>query len=227
MPGFDLRYRITPKIIWHSSLGRAFRIPTFTELYYASPSNNGNPDLKPEKGWTMEHNLSWRKSGLAAQIELFFRQGNEQIDWVRENDDAPWQARNIAEIRNYGFETSLGLTLKQLYINSLSLSYCYIHTDKFNFDYESKYLLSSLRNQFVLALTPLEFFGVRQQWKVRFEDRINYRNHTIVDTHLSRTFNHFTLSLTITNLLNADYADYSGIPMPGRWLTIGLKYSLF
>jgi iron complex outermembrane receptor protein len=106
------------------------------------------------------------------------------------------------------------------------LSYCYIHTDKFNFDYESKYLLSSLRNQFVLALTPLEFFGVRQQWKVRFEDRINYRNHTIVDTHLSRTFNHFTLSLTITNLLNTDYADYSGIPMPGRWLTIGLKYSL-
>ncbi|MBU1064305.1 TonB-dependent receptor [bacterium] len=227
MPGFDLRYRITPKILWHSSIGRAFRIPTFTELYYTSPSNNGNPDLKPEKGWTMEHNLSWQKPDLTAQLGLFVRQGDEQIDWIRQTDTDPWQALNISRILSYGFETSIGFSMKGFYINTLSLSYCYIHTEKFNFEHESKYLLSSLRNQMILSLTPLDFLGIKQQWKVRFEDRLNYQNHTIIDTHLSRRFNHLTLSLTITNLLGSDYVDYSGIPMPGRWITVGLKYNLF
>ncbi len=35
-----------------ASTGSVYRVPTFTELYYASPDNMGNTDLKSEEGWT-------------------------------------------------------------------------------------------------------------------------------------------------------------------------------
>jgi len=37
-----------------SSVGRSFRAPSFTDLYYESPANMGNPDLEPEKAWSYE-----------------------------------------------------------------------------------------------------------------------------------------------------------------------------
>lgn len=226
VPGIDCQYRFLPTLVWHGSISRAYRIPTFTELYYHSPANQGNPDLKPEKAWSMEHNFTLKNRDRLCQFGVFIRDGKKQIDWVKKNDTDPWQAKNISKILCSGFETTLEFPMKSVYINSVSLSYCYTHTDKSNINHESKYLLSSLKHQFILALLPLEFLGIQQNWNLRFEDRLNHQENTVIDVHLTKNLRHFTFSLSITNLLNSRYADYSGIPMPGRWITFGLKYKI-
>ncbi|MBK9964910.1 MAG: TonB-dependent receptor [Holophagales bacterium] len=37
-----------------ASVGTAFRVPTFTELYYVDPQTIGNPDLRPEQATNVE-----------------------------------------------------------------------------------------------------------------------------------------------------------------------------
>lgn len=53
-PGFDLGYSPRADINLFVSVGKSFRIPTFTDLFYASPANMGNPDLEPEEATTYD-----------------------------------------------------------------------------------------------------------------------------------------------------------------------------
>lgn len=226
VPGIDCQYRFLPNLVWQGSIGRGFRIPTFTELYYHSPANKGNPDLKPEKAWTVEQNILWKNGARLVQFGIFIRDGKAQIDWVRKNAAEPWQVKNIARIVNSGIETALSFPMKSIFINSVSLSYCYTYTDKRNTYYESKYLLSSLIHQFILDFHPFDILGIQQIWTFRLEDRLNQRVNTLVDVYFTRNILDFTLSLSVTNLLDSQYTGYSGVPMPGRWITFGLKYKI-
>ena len=45
---------VTKRIRLRSSIGRAFRIPTFTELYYRDPNHEASPRLGPERAWSAE-----------------------------------------------------------------------------------------------------------------------------------------------------------------------------
>ena len=45
---------LTSGIKIRASVSRAFRLPTFTDLYYHDPANRGSPDLRPESAWSYE-----------------------------------------------------------------------------------------------------------------------------------------------------------------------------
>lgn len=45
------------------SVSRAFRLPTYTDLYYSDPANLGNPLLKPESAWSFEGGPEWNPGG--------------------------------------------------------------------------------------------------------------------------------------------------------------------
>ncbi len=224
MPGLDLKYQISDRIFWSGSAGRAFRIPTFTELYYIDPSNLGNPDLRPERGWTIEQNLIRKTQNSALTAGIFYRYGIDQIDWIRSTDNDPWQVRNITKIQNYGFESSAAFRLPGSILEQLSVSYSFLKNRRFTGSNESKYLLSSLRNQLIVSLIPLDFWGVRSSWTLRYEDRLNYDSYVIFDVNLTKSFNRISISISGKNLLNSDYADFTGIPMPGRWMTVKISY---
>jgi iron complex outermembrane recepter protein len=57
-PKFALAFQAAPDWVLKASLGRAVRYPTVSELYQGSISSNivvnNDPNLKPEKSWTME-----------------------------------------------------------------------------------------------------------------------------------------------------------------------------
>ena len=50
---------ISPKLKFRASASRAFRVPSYTDLYYSDPYNFGNPNLRPERAWTYEGGLDW------------------------------------------------------------------------------------------------------------------------------------------------------------------------
>ncbi|HCK98920.1 MAG TPA: hypothetical protein DHW42_02270 [Candidatus Marinimicrobia bacterium] len=229
-PGIDVGYRLTDHLRWTASLGKAFRVPTFTELFYTSPASLGNPALKPENALTVEQNLLWNTPNLHSSIGVFYRKGTDLIDWVKTEDAEPWQALNIAEIQTAGFESELSVKPASSVLNSvihrLSISYNYIYNSKSTAAYTSAYLLNNLRNQVVASVVPVDVLGAHQRWQIRYEDRLNQTSHIIVDAHFSRNFGKVELYLNVANIFNIDYADFSGLPMPGRWTTIGISYSL-
>ena len=107
-PSISGNWRPTAHVRLRSSVGRAFRIPTFTELYYRDPSNLGNASLKPENAWSAEVGADFLdiKKWLGT-ITLFSRNERNEIDWIRATQSDPWRAENIGRIRVKGAELGI------------------------------------------------------------------------------------------------------------------------
>jgi iron complex outermembrane receptor protein len=90
-----------------ASASRAFRLPSFTDLYYSDLSNQGNPNLKPESATSYEVGAdAYFRPGLRAAVTVFQRRDTNVIDYVRANEDAVWQATNFDRLHFTGVEAS-------------------------------------------------------------------------------------------------------------------------
>ena len=138
-PSVNVGYEVFPYFTLRSGVAYAFRAPTFTELYYSSPANRGNPDLKPEKAWLYEAGFNYAANGITASGTAFLRNTEKAIDWTRETaTSTTWQAENIGEFDIYGLEGLLNL-------DNMTLKYTYLEAlDKKGFI--SKYVLEYLKH---------------------------------------------------------------------------------
>ncbi|MFA3783322.1 TonB-dependent receptor plug domain-containing protein [Melioribacteraceae bacterium 4301-Me] len=229
-PGFDVAYRISSNSKIYVSFGEAFRIPTFTELYYVSPANIGNPNLTYEKVTNYELGFTFNQNYYTTSLSIFYKDGNNIIDWARASKNSPWRVENISNVKTSGLELSLIIFPFQLFssfpITKLNINYTYLSTNRSTGVYESKYLIDYLRHQLIVNIDNNLFWGLTQNWVLTFRDRINFNSQFIVDTQISKSFRNFNSSIRITNLFNKKYSDYSGVILPGRWITAGLSFSL-
>ncbi len=85
------------------SASRSNRFPTLNDLYWMP---GGNPLLKPEKGMEYEaggqFTLRQKKHLLHSQLSVFYRDINNQIVWIPQNNF--WQAQNFSETRTFGHQ---------------------------------------------------------------------------------------------------------------------------
>jgi len=94
-----------------ANVQRTYRIPTLNELYYFP---GGNPDLKPEQGWSQDagYTFTWgRHAGmsdsdygwtLTHDVAVFNRNIKDWIYWL---GGAIWTPHNIAAVHSRGLET--------------------------------------------------------------------------------------------------------------------------
>lgn len=229
-PGFDAAYKISQSAKVFASFGKAFRIPTFTELYYTSPANMGNPNLKHEETINYEIGFSLLQNYFELQASLFLKDGKNIIDWGRTSKDEPWKVENIADVETIGSEISCQIFPKKFFeiipLNKIEINYTYLSMDRTTGKYESKYLLDHLRHQLLVNINHDLPFGLQQNWSLRYEDRINFDSYLIVDSQLSMQYNKLFIFLRATNLFNKSYWDFAGLPLPGRWLSAGIKYRI-
>ena len=47
-------YWMSTRLKFRASASRAFRLPSYTDLYYHDPANIGSPNLRPERAWSYE-----------------------------------------------------------------------------------------------------------------------------------------------------------------------------
>jgi iron complex outermembrane receptor protein len=227
-PGGELNFRLTEGLHWFASAGRSFRIPTYTELYYDTPANQGNPDLDPERAWTYETGMRWRKKGLCANFSLFLRDEKDVIDWTRAAKEDPWKAQNIAENETNGFEIGLHFYPDAFLItncvSAVNISYTYLDSDWDTGKLESKYVLDHLRHQ-VLGSVVLDWCeGLTQALQARYEKRMAGDSHVVADTRLTYKWHTYEVFLEGTNLFDEDYVESGFAPMPGRWIIGGVKF---
>jgi iron complex outermembrane receptor protein len=199
------------------SAGRSYRIPTFTDLYYADSGNAGNPSLRPESSWTYETGLKYSSKLFSVSGTYFNRQTRDTIDWTRATSRGRWRSTNIGSASTNGAE--IALKASESFVSYTAIDTFAKH------DYLSKYALDYLKQQLSCG-TTLSIFGFRNSWVFNFKKRIGDSGYTTVDTKITKNIiNKGALKMDaffeITNIFDTDYSEQSDIQMPGRMIRSG------
>jgi len=242
-PGVDLGFEISKGLRWYASGSRTLRLPTFTDLYYNSPTNLGNPNLKPEEAIVAETGLKFNRAAFEGHIAIFERWGTNMIDWVKYPNETVWKAMNYTKVNVSGIEFSTKWKPRntfgdQFFITSVQVDYAYLYADKQSGDLASKYVLDNLKHKVDLSIDHKIRWGLGASWRISYQDRVGtyqkwensqlgievpYKPFWLGDARLYWKFVGFTLYAESTNIFNVEYFDHANVPQPGRWLKAGLK----
>lgn len=247
-PGIDLSFR--PRSGWtlFASWNKAQRLPTFTDLYYKSPTLKGNVGLKPEKTSSLRLGSRWRNTWLAASVTGFYTRGSNMIDWVMYHADDTYHATSF-ELDNYGYSATATADFTHRFgansfIRSASASYAYIYQDRKDGQdiYKSNYALEYLRHKSTFMLRHRIFGKLDATWTLRWQKRMGayqrydgtrptgeltpYRPYALLDCKMQWTEPKATLYLSLNNITSHTYYDIGNIRQPGFWLMAGVSYNI-
>ena len=225
-PGLDIGYQINDDIKFYSNIGYTYRVPTYTDLYYNSPTTIGNDNLNPEKALTQEFGARFDKNGLNINFVVFNRDASDVIDYVKNIESAPWEAFNIREINTTGYEVDLsydfylGAFLKQ----SINIGYTNIKDDLKQTDFSfSRYALNSLKNHITTSYSFEIKKNLNSSIVYKYAERSFGENYSVMDLKLNYTLKNYKISLTGNNLFDAIYSETNLVEMPGRNILVGLN----
>jgi iron complex outermembrane receptor protein len=203
-------------------------------MYYTGPVNIGNSDLLPEFAWNYEFGFKTRSTEfISAQTSIFYRAGNDMIDWVRASDTDPWQPINILFLEMAGLDIDLtfdfvGLSSsKNTLIESFNINYTYIYSRTENPEsYQSRYALENLRHQLRGTLILSFNSKVKQSISTGYYDRVNLDDYVLVDSRLLYQGTKFDFFVDVTNIFDVEYQETNLVTMPGRWFKAGVSVKL-
>ncbi len=227
-PGFDLGFKVNSSHTVYASFGKAFRVPTYTELFYSDPNNQGNPMLHEEEAWTVEVGHRFQNSKFRSQFSIFRRESQNLIDWVWMVPDSVWYAQNITKLNTTGLEMGFQWLppdfIPHFRLNYFSFNYAYLHSSLGRSYVVSKYKLNHLRHQLTVGIGYTFFHhSLNQNWFFRYEDRMDFEDHFILDTRIIWQRRRYSIFFDITNVLNQNYRDNLLIPMPSRRVHLGVE----
>lgn len=227
-PGVDFNYLIDNNAKVFGSIGKAFRRPSYTELYYSDPVTSGNADLQSEETLNSEIGIAYNGKAVSVSLSLFNNNGKNIIDWVRKDENDGWYARNISSIVTNGAEVSFRIVPgKRLpFVERVDIQYTYLSSDKESDNLQSRYALEYLSSQAIVKLKHHSSYDVMFNWSFRYEERLNAENIFIADLKLNKKFDLFDFYISFSNLFNKHYSDFNGVQLPGRWLRSGFDLTL-
>jgi len=228
------------------NLQRTFRTPNLNELYYFP---GGNPDLKPEQGWTSDagYRIQYSKGkhvnsnwSVVHELSVFNRQIHDWIYWL---GGSIWTPHNIAEVHSRGVETNnqLAWRLTKNWVADLSVKTAYVLATTVQSQLPND---GSIGKQ--IPYTPRYKgqgnFGIRFR---RFSANYNhtytgYRFSTIDESHYLLPYQTGSIQLMyvwqkgdylvrvigqLQNIWDEDYQIVNARPMPGRHYLLNLQLS--
>ena len=247
-PGIDLSYRLfNNKARIFASVNRSLRLPTFTDMFYKDPSNEGSQNLNPEEILAFETGMEYNSDKKSVSLTLFRDRGRNVIDWVWLPESNIYKAMNISEVTTRGFEVGGKYHFKNGgygFINPYNFgsSYTFINLEKATGDYVSRYSLDYLKHKLQLSFS----FDIKRRinfnWQVSYNSRngsyIDYNAQTgtpfkssfkpywLTDLKVSYDIKSVNLFLSATNLFNTKYTDIGNLIQSGRWITAGIRVNL-
>ena len=243
-PGIDMSYLLNKKIKLIASINESMRIPSFTDLYYASATNIGNPNLKPETSLSYEIGTKYLVNAFDVHLVAFRREGKNLIDWVKYPDSTKWESRNITKVNTNGVELGVNVNClkltnnKHFFIDYFSINYNYLNATKIKNDYLSKYALDYLKHKVDFSIKHKIYKSIYAVWSASYQDRnstyidyttqqeTKYQPIYLVNSKIVWKYRFLESYIEASNLLNNSYYDYGNIIMPGRWISAGIKADL-
>lgn len=203
--------------------GKSFRLPSFTELFYNSPSNTGDPGLEPETGYNLETSFSLLKKNYQLDLTFFYRDQRNLIDWVKYGNSGPWQAANIETGDILGIELTQRLTVRR--------SIVMLGIER---------LVATGGQEGVVSKYGLRFPDISikanlvQPMGRRLRIAANYKYKRIYNTDqdghfldmaLTLPIGRFAVSLKVDNIFNTVIQEIPGLRIPGRWFYMVIGYN--
>lgn len=240
-PSLGAEWNVLKPITLKGNIAYNFRVPTLNDRFW---SPGGNPDLKPESGWTQElgvlftltrtkqHNLSLELTGYQSEVENW-------IQWL--STGRFFSPRNIKKVESRGIEASLNYkySKKDYYVKG-GLNFAYTESTTKESDVSND---NSIGKQ--LIFVPYRTGNINLQ--LGYKQLRLFYNHTVVDSVFSATDNNpnsvidsynianmgvsyefkvvktsAKLSAQINNLWNRDYEVIRFRPMPRRNFLLGI-----
>lgn len=242
-PGLEISYRFLPVVKVFGSCNTSLRMPTFTDLYYAGPTNTGNPELKPERSASVEGGAKISSEFVRGHVAVFYREGRNVIDWVKMDADDIWQPQNLSRINSLGTTVQLQIFPEEVFGKDapeiIQLSYYHNNLKKETQDFISHYVLDNLKHKIIAAvdykLAENLFFHLSATYQKRNGTfglfvsesetlEIQYPPFWLLNTKLNYHWKNFTVFSSVNNLFDKRYYDIGNVIQPGRWLKAGVAY---
>jgi vitamin B12 transporter len=231
LPGLDLGYRFSETLKLFANAGYTYRVPTFTDLYYADRANIGNPDLQPEAALSYEAGFTYTRTGWRAQASYFRREGRDLIDWTKAQATDPWQPQNFGRVTMQGWDINADIVVplwlgRATPVQCMNVGYTYIAAQTFNEDAAfSRYALDNLRHQIIVGLETKIVKKLSASAQYRYNDRVNLPDYNVLDARLLWNAKRYRIFVEMTNVTNTMYTETNLVAMPGRWLRIGADWT--
>ncbi|WP_126454953.1 TonB-dependent receptor plug domain-containing protein [Sulfuriflexus mobilis] len=227
---WEMNYNLTSKFLY----GRAFRPPSFQELYNINnPISVGNPDLDPETIDTIEVAVDYRpRFDLNTRLNLFYYEMDDIIRFLP-NVDSSTTAINAGSQHGHGGEVEI--EWRPTPRLRLLGNYAYQRADTVGVETE---VGNAPRHQ---AYGRIEW-KANHLWDVnaqanwvggrtrRADDpRQDIDDYATVDFTIHRSADPWNLTLSVRNVFDADVREPSfsaipkDIPLAGRWFYLGAK----
>ena len=208
-----------------ASVGRAFRVPTFTERYYTDPANWARPEVGPETSWSGEGGADlFLPAAWVVQATVFGRSDADVIDWQRASVAERWRTYNVRDVSTRGVEVSARRSFAN---GALAFaSYTGLVVDADSVTVLSKYVLDyAPRSLAAAAVVPMPG-GVRLAPRVEYRRRSRSsgrQDYMLLDARVSRALGRaFELRVEGTNLFDVTYEEIAGVRMPGAAMSVSL-----
>ena len=236
-PGIDLSYRSKDRH-WRlfASWNKSLRLPTFTDLWYKSPSQEGNTDLQPEQNSAFRLGTDYYGHSWQLHAKAFYNHGTDMIDWVMYSPTDVYHAANFS-LDGYGVSLHLKLDLRELTgfrpLKELQLAYAYQYQHRRDDTpvFRSNYTMEYLRHKATASLD----IEITKTIHARLNLRIQHRNgsyqvyenlvptnrlepygtHAVLDTRLTWCPGKYEVFADFQNITAHRYADIAGVWQPG------------
>lgn len=225
-PGIDIGYRFNNDFKTYANFGYTYRIPTYTDLFYADRTSIGNEDLDPEQALSWELGAAYVRNDFEAQAAFFRRDTDNLIDYVKFDEAALWEAQNFAALATSGVEINMTQKFTLFGLDqTLSMGYTYI--DDAIKDTQvpfSRYAINSLKHQ----LTANSQVRLASQWPMslsyRYMERTNGISYQVLDAALRYETPKITWSLVGNNILDAQFSETNLVPAAGANVLFSITY---
>jgi outer membrane receptor for ferrienterochelin and colicins len=220
------------------SAGNSWRTPTFLDLYWPNDFFSvGNPNLKPEKSYSLDLGYETNFSVVNVNINPFYRVVEEQIRWYSSDPSnwlIPYTPENVDKSISLGSEVSFKIVPMRNFENSISLNI--IDTKVYKKGEEnlgwqkaaySPNLFATYNFNLILPYkislnSDLKYVGI--QYSRDNETGEKFDPYTIWNLKVDKKISsNFDLYLTVNDVLDQKGINRENYPVSGRNYEAGLK----
>jgi iron complex outermembrane receptor protein len=220
------------------NVNRAIRVPTFTDLYYHSATQEADPLTRPEKALQLEGSIQFSKGYWYASAAGYYRWGQDIIDWIKVPDPnvTVWRSTNNSRVNAAGAEATVGFQGHK-WIKRIELSYAFCDVQADAGGMLSLYVLDYLRHKATLRIEHTIYKGFGASWSLSFRQREgeytslegtiqHYQPVWLLDGCVYWQNPHVKISVEAHNMADRLYYDFSGVLQPRHWVSGTVQFRL-
>jgi iron complex outermembrane receptor protein len=236
--GANIGYEPIRGLHLFANVNRAIRVPTFTDLYYHSATQQSDPLTKPEKALQVELSAQLNRGHWYASVAGYYRWGRDIIDWIKEPDPAVviWRCTNNSRVNAAGVEATIGIQGYE-WLRRVEVSYAFCDVAADAGGMMSLYVLDYLRHKASVRIEHKIYRGFGASWALSFRQREGeytslegkverYEPVWLLDGSVYWRNEFLKVSVDARNMANQRYYDFSGVVQPRHWVSATVQFNL-